>query len=41
MPQINETIYAPALEGGEWINGGPVNLKELRGKAAVRTKGHD
>jgi thiol-disulfide isomerase/thioredoxin len=35
MPQINETIYAPALEGGEWINGGPVNLKELRGKAAV------
>lgn len=35
MPQINETIYAPALEGGEWIQHGPVNLKELRGKAVV------
>ncbi len=35
MPQINETIYAPALEGGEWIQQGPVNLKELRGKAVV------
>lgn len=35
MPQINETIFAPALEGGEWIHHGPVNLKELRGKAVV------
>jgi thiol-disulfide isomerase/thioredoxin len=35
MPQINETVYAPALDGGEWIQHGPVNLKELRGKAVV------
>jgi len=35
MPQINETIFAPALEGGEWIQHGPVNLKELRGRAVV------
>jgi len=35
MPQINETIYAPALDGGEWIQDGPLNLKELRGKAVV------
>jgi thiol-disulfide isomerase/thioredoxin len=35
MPQINETIYAPALDGGEWIQHGPVNLKELRGQAVV------
>ena len=35
MPVINETILAPPFEGGEWINLGPVNLKELRGKAVV------
>ncbi|MGA2409856.1 MAG: redoxin domain-containing protein [Candidatus Binataceae bacterium] len=35
MPQIKETIYAPGLEGGEWIQGGPVDLKALRGKAVV------
>jgi thiol-disulfide isomerase/thioredoxin len=35
MPQINETIFAPALDGGEWIQYGPVNLKELRGKAII------
>src|SRR6266851_9836661 len=35
MPQINETVFAPALDGGEWIQHGPVNLKELRGKAVV------
>jgi thiol-disulfide isomerase/thioredoxin len=35
MPQINETIYAPALDGGEWIQHGPVDLKQLRGKAIV------
>lgn len=35
MPRIEETIYAPELEGGQWIQGGPVRLKELRGKAVV------
>jgi thiol-disulfide isomerase/thioredoxin len=32
MPQINETILAPALEGGEWLQRGPVKLAELRGR---------
>jgi thiol-disulfide isomerase/thioredoxin len=35
MPQINETIYAPALEGGEWLQHGPIDLKALRGKAVA------
>src|SRR5947207_14403142 len=35
MPTISETIYAPELEGGAWIQGGPVHLKDLRGKAVV------
>jgi thiol-disulfide isomerase/thioredoxin len=35
MPQINETIFAPALDRGEWIQHGPVNLKELRGNSIV------
>jgi thiol-disulfide isomerase/thioredoxin len=35
MPTISETIYAPELEGGQWIQGGPVHLKDLRGKAVV------
>jgi thiol-disulfide isomerase/thioredoxin len=35
MPQINETLYAPALDGGEWVQHGPVNLRDLRGKAVV------
>jgi thiol-disulfide isomerase/thioredoxin len=35
MPQINETIYAPSFDGGEWIQQGPIDLKELRGKAVV------
>jgi thiol-disulfide isomerase/thioredoxin len=35
MPQINETILAPALEGGEWIQQGPIELAQLRGKAIV------
>ncbi len=35
MPRIEETVYAPELEGGSWIQGGPVRLKELRGKAVV------
>src|SRR6266700_1126414 len=35
MPQISETIYAPELDGGQWIQHGPVGLKALRGKAVV------
>src|ERR1700757_1246567 len=35
MPQISETVFAPELEGGNWIQHGPVSLKELRDKAAV------
>jgi thiol-disulfide isomerase/thioredoxin len=35
MPQINETILAPALEGGEWIQQGPVELGQLRGSKVV------
>src|SRR5712692_787341 len=35
MPQINETILAPALEGGEWIQQGPVELAQLRGHRIV------
>ncbi len=31
MPQINETILAPELQGGEWIQGGPIQLAQLRG----------
>jgi thiol-disulfide isomerase/thioredoxin len=35
MPQVNETIFAPSFDGGEWIQQGPIDLKELRGKAVV------
>jgi thiol-disulfide isomerase/thioredoxin len=35
MPVIGETIYAPELEGGEWIQGGEVQLKNLRGKSVA------
>jgi thiol-disulfide isomerase/thioredoxin len=35
MPQINETIFAPELEGGEWLQGGPLSLHEQRGRAVV------
>jgi thiol-disulfide isomerase/thioredoxin len=35
MPTISETIYAPELEGGAWIQGGPLQLKELRKKSVV------
>jgi thiol-disulfide isomerase/thioredoxin len=31
MPEINETILAPELTGGEWIQKGPVELAQLRG----------
>jgi len=35
MPRINETIYAPALDGGEWIQHGPIDLSDLRGRSAA------
>jgi thiol-disulfide isomerase/thioredoxin len=35
MPQLSETVFAPELEGGQWIQHGPVSLKALRGKAIV------
>lgn len=35
MPELKETIYAPELVGGEWLQGGPVSLRALRGKAIV------
>ena len=35
MPTISETIYAPELEGGDWVQGGPIHLKELRKQAVV------
>ena len=35
MPQMSETVLAPELEGGQWIQHGPVSLKALRDKAVV------
>ncbi len=35
MPRITETIYAPELEGGQWIQGGPVRIRELRDRGVV------
>jgi thiol-disulfide isomerase/thioredoxin len=35
MPQLSETIFAPELEGGQWIQHGPVSLKALRDRAVV------
>ncbi len=35
MPQIKETIFAPPLEGGEWLQHGPVDLERVRGKAVI------
>jgi thiol-disulfide isomerase/thioredoxin len=35
MPQLSETILAPELDGGVWIQQGPVSLKSLRDKAVV------
>jgi thiol-disulfide isomerase/thioredoxin len=35
MPQIKETILAPPLDGGQWIQGSPVRLEEARGKNVV------
>jgi thiol-disulfide isomerase/thioredoxin len=35
MAQVKETIFAPELTGGTWIQHGPVNIRELRDKAVV------
>lgn len=35
MPQINETILAPELQGGEWIQDGPIELEQVRGRHVV------
>ena len=35
MPEIEETIFAPELAGGEWLQGGPVSLNALRGKGVA------
>jgi thiol-disulfide isomerase/thioredoxin len=35
MPWLTETVYAPELEGGHWIQGGPIRLGDLRAKAVV------
>ena len=35
MPQLSETVLAPELDGGQWIQHGPVSLKSLRDKAVV------
>ncbi len=35
MPLIKETIFAPPLVGGEWLQHGPIELGGLRGKAVV------
>jgi thiol-disulfide isomerase/thioredoxin len=35
MPILSETVYAPELEGGTWIQGGPVSLRALRERAVV------
>lgn len=35
MPEIEETIFAPELTGGEWLQGGPVSLSALRGKGVA------
>jgi hypothetical protein len=35
MPQLAETIYAPELDGGKWLQGGPIGLRALRGRAVA------
>jgi thiol-disulfide isomerase/thioredoxin len=35
MPELAETIYAPEMQGGEWIQGGPVSMHDLRGKSVA------
>ena len=35
MPQLSETVLAPELDGGQWIQYGPVSIKALRDKAIV------
>ena len=35
MPEIEETIFALELSGGQWLQGGPVSLNALRGKGVA------
>jgi len=35
MPRLQESIFAPELDGGQWLQRGPVRLSELRGRAVV------
>ncbi len=35
MPQVKETIFAPEFAGGEWVQHGPVSIRELRDRAVV------
>lgn len=35
MPQLTETIYGPELEGGTWVQGGPVRIRGLRDRGVV------
>ncbi len=35
MPQLSETVLAPELDGGQWIQHSSVSLKALRDKAVV------
>jgi thiol-disulfide isomerase/thioredoxin len=35
MPKIRETILAPELDGGTWVQGGPLKIAEQRDKAVV------
>jgi thiol-disulfide isomerase/thioredoxin len=33
MPRLEETIFAPELDGGQWLHHGPIRLADLRDKA--------
>src|ERR1700724_3357159 len=35
MLQLSETVLAPDLDGGQWMQHGPVSLTTLRDKAVV------
>ena len=35
MPRLQETIFAPELDGGQWLQHGPIRLGDLRGKSVV------
>jgi hypothetical protein len=35
MPQINEAIFAPELEGGEWLQGGPLSYNLVANESVI------